>query len=85
MNTRLSMQNDHGVDDEAAVPSPCISVCRMDATTGWCEGCLRTLDEIANWSSLDDTAKRAVWDDIEERHVEFMARQAQAQQRLVPR
>ena len=31
----------------AAVPSPCIAVCRMDAATGWCEGCLRTLDEIA--------------------------------------
>ena len=32
------------------VPSPCISVCRMDAASGLCEGCLRTLDEIAAWS-----------------------------------
>lgn len=45
----------------AAVPSPCISVCRMDAASGWCEGCLRTLDEIAAWSVLDDVEKRAVW------------------------
>lgn len=45
----------------AAVPSPCISVCRMDAASGWCEGCLRTLDEIAAWSVLDDDQKRAVW------------------------
>jgi predicted Fe-S protein YdhL (DUF1289 family) len=44
----------------AAVPSPCINVCRMDARTGWCEGCLRTLDEIAAWSALDDDGKRAV-------------------------
>lgn len=45
----------------AAVPSPCISVCRMDARSGWCEGCLRTIDEIAAWSVLDDEEKRAVW------------------------
>ncbi|MGQ7939848.1 DUF1289 domain-containing protein [Paraburkholderia sp. D1E] len=63
-------------DDEAAVPSPCISVCKMDASTGWCEGCLRTIDEIAGWSSFDDDAKRAIWDAIEERHAEFMAKQA---------
>ncbi|SIO60825.1 hypothetical protein SAMN05444172_4344 [Burkholderia sp. GAS332] len=63
-------------DDEAAVPSPCISVCKMDASTGWCEGCLRTIDEIAGWSSFDDDAKRAVWDAIEERHAAFMANQA---------
>ncbi len=43
------------------VPSPCISVCRMEAHTGWCEGCLRTLEEIAAWPVLDDAAKRAVW------------------------
>lgn len=43
------------------VPSPCISVCRMDDRTGWCEGCLRTLDEIAGWSTMSDEAKRQVW------------------------
>ncbi|MBX3605540.1 MAG: DUF1289 domain-containing protein [Piscinibacter sp.] len=43
------------------VPSPCVNVCRMNAATGWCEGCLRTLDEIAAWSTLDEAAKRAVW------------------------
>lgn len=44
----------------AAVPSPCISVCRIDAASGWCEGCLRTIDEIARWSLLDDDEKRQV-------------------------
>ena len=43
------------------VPSPCIDVCRMDPRTGWCEGCLRTLDEIAQWSAMDETMKRDVW------------------------
>lgn len=33
----------------------------MNAATGLCEGCLRTLDEIATWSTLGDEAKRRVW------------------------
>lgn len=53
----------------AAVPSPCISVCRMEAATGLCEGCLRTLDEIAVWAVLDDEDKRAVWRALDERRI----------------
>lgn len=49
------------------VPSPCVNLCRMDAVTGLCEGCRRTIDEIATWSSLDDDGKRAVWRRIEAR------------------
>ena len=45
----------------SAVPSPCINICRMDAATGWCEGCQRTLDEIAGWGGMADADKRAVW------------------------
>ena len=47
------------------LPSPCISVCRMDRLGGFCEGCLRTIEEIAGWSRMDDTAKRKVWRAIE--------------------
>jgi predicted Fe-S protein YdhL (DUF1289 family) len=54
----------------APVPSPCISVCRMHAASGLCEGCLRTIDEIAAWSTLDDEAKRRVWRLIEQRQSE---------------
>lgn len=49
------------------VPSPCISVCRMDAATGWCEGCFRTIDEIREWSRSGDAAKLLVWQAIEAR------------------
>lgn len=45
---------------DTGVKSPCISVCRMHAGTGWCEGCLRTIDEIAAWGALDDRLKREV-------------------------
>jgi uncharacterized protein len=49
------------------VPSPCVSICRMNAQTELCEGCLRTLDEIAAWSRMDDATKREVWRSIGER------------------
>jgi uncharacterized protein len=49
------------------VPSPCISVCRVDADSGWCDGCMRTLGEISAWSRLDNDAKRGVWRLIEQR------------------
>lgn len=51
----------HAPLHQGTVASPCISVCRMDERTGWCEGCLRTLAEIADWAALNDAAKRAVW------------------------
>ena len=35
------------------VPSPCISVCEMDAVDGICVGCYRTRAEIATWGSMD--------------------------------
>ncbi len=50
--------------DTGAVPSPCISVCRMDEQSGLCEGCQRTIDEIVRWGSADDAYKRAVWVEI---------------------
>jgi uncharacterized protein len=52
---------------EADVPSPCVSVCRMNPGTQWCEGCFRTLEEIAAWSRMEDDGKREVWRIIGER------------------
>ena len=49
------------------VPSPCLSVCRMSATTEFCEGCFRTLEEVAAWSRMDDAGKEAVWRSIVQR------------------
>jgi uncharacterized protein len=43
------------------VPSPCISICRTDPDTGWCQGCHRTLQEIAAWSTMSDEQRMEVW------------------------
>jgi predicted Fe-S protein YdhL (DUF1289 family) len=49
------------------VPSPCVSLCKMNPDTGFCDGCLRTIDEIVAWSRADDVYKRSVWAAIRER------------------
>nr|NDG60814.1 DUF1289 domain-containing protein [Betaproteobacteria bacterium] len=40
----------------STLASPCVSVCRMDPLRQLCEGCLRTLDEIAAWGTLSEAA-----------------------------
>ncbi len=55
--------------DAVATPvrSPCVSICRMDVATGLCEGCFRTIDEIADWGAMSDSRRRAVWHDLRAR------------------
>ena len=49
------------------VSSPCISVCKMDEARGLCIGCMRTIDEIAARSTMNDAARLAVWKTLPER------------------
>lgn len=57
----------HGIDDRCLcrdcatgdVRSPCIDHCVLDPR-GVCEGCHRTIDEIAGWSALDARGRAAV-------------------------
>ncbi|GAB7526977.1 hypothetical protein PBS_59680 [Paraburkholderia sp. 2C] len=70
--TGAAPDTEHG----APVASPCINICRMDNAAGWCDGCLRTIDEIANWSLYDEATKRAVWDKLEARHAYLMSQAA---------
>jgi predicted Fe-S protein YdhL (DUF1289 family) len=39
----------------------------MNERSGLCEGCLRTLDEIAQWSQMDEAVKLRVWGLLEQR------------------
>jgi len=49
---------------ESTTPSPCISVCTINTQTGLCEGCWRTLDEIASWGTASDIQKQDIWKQI---------------------
>jgi uncharacterized protein len=55
----------------APVASPCVNVCEMDAATGWCAGCLRSIDEIAGWSRLSEAARLQVCDQLPQRRIEW--------------
>jgi hypothetical protein len=48
------------VPPETEIPSPCVGVCRIDPDTGLCQGCARTLDEIAGWQSYHADEKLRV-------------------------
>ena len=41
-------------------PSPCVSICRMDDASGYCVGCLRTIDEIRDWIIMMPAEREAV-------------------------
>jgi predicted Fe-S protein YdhL (DUF1289 family) len=69
----------------APAASPCINVCQMDAATGWCAGCLRTLDEIARWSALDEPRRHAVLAALPQRRVVWAARGRELPAPLPPR
>jgi hypothetical protein len=59
-------------EDETSVPSPCVGICRMNARTGLCEGCTRSIDEIRQWSRATNDEKRAIWELITLRRLEAM-------------
>lgn len=40
------------------IETPCIKICTLDAVSGHCLGCGRTVDEIARWSAMS-AAERA--------------------------
>lgn len=53
-------------------PSPCVGICVIDPQTRLCDGCLRTLDEIAAWWDYGPAQKRAVLGELEGRLARIM-------------
>lgn len=49
------------------VDSPCTKVCVIHRDTGYCTGCLRTLDEIAGWGGFSDADRAAILDGLADR------------------
>lgn len=52
-----------------SVPSPCIGVCWLNDQSGWCEGCLRSGDEIRDWMIMSRDEKLALLTTLEERRI----------------
>ena len=49
---------------EAAAPSPCVDICRLDAQ-GLCVGCRRTIDEITEWPRASEARRREILRELE--------------------
>lgn len=67
-----------------AIVSPCIGTCRLDAS-GHCEGCQRTGDEIAAWTSFDDATRHRYMDEILPARADAHASQRDARLRQIMR
>ena len=55
----------------APVVSPCINVCVMSAQYGVCQGCLRTIEEISNWSRISNPERQGILDAVALRRKAF--------------
>jgi len=49
------------------IDSPCVKLCVIHPKVGICAGCDRTLQEIAEWSSMPQADRRALMADLPER------------------
>ena len=60
------------------IESPCVKVCAIDGTTGWCLGCGRSMAEIASWSTLAPERRRAVMAELDARLSKIVDRDKRA-------
>lgn len=51
----------------AEIESPCIKVCVIHPEARLCTGCLRSIDEITNWSKLTPEGRRTVMEELPSR------------------
>jgi predicted Fe-S protein YdhL (DUF1289 family) len=71
-STRLARNLKHSaVMSKKKHQSPCIDVCKMDKTSGFCKGCLRTKQEIKDWKELTKSERRGILVTIALRKTQF--------------
>jgi uncharacterized protein len=46
------------------IESPCIKICTLEARTGLCLGCGRTVDEIAAWSVMSAAERARIMNEL---------------------
>tara|TARA_B100000780_G_scaffold252914_1_gene200273 strand:+ start:660 stop:836 length:177 start_codon:yes stop_codon:yes gene_type:complete len=48
--------------------SPCVNICHLDSDD-ICQGCFRSSDEIAQWGSLDNEARKEILEKSKDRQL----------------
>ena len=46
------------------IESPCVKICTLDARSGLCLGCGRTIDEIARWTAMSAAERARVMNEL---------------------
>jgi hypothetical protein len=49
------------------IDTPCVKICTLDARSGLCLGCGRTIDEIAGWAAMGAAERRRVMGELSAR------------------
>ena len=49
------------------IESPCVKICTLDARSGLCLGCGRTIDEIARWTAMGAAERSRVTGELPSR------------------
>lgn len=52
------------------IESPCINICTLDARSGLCLGCGRTIDEIARWGAMSAVERARIMAELPARRTE---------------
>lgn len=63
----MSAPPDREEAERRRVESPCVGVCVIDDGTGLCQGCLRTLEEVALWGGSSAAQRREILAAVESR------------------
>ncbi|TFL16284.1 DUF1289 domain-containing protein [Jannaschia formosa] len=66
----------------AEIESPCVKICVVHPETRLCTGCLRSIDEIAQWSRLTPDARRAIMEELPAREARHRVRRGGRAARL---
>jgi predicted Fe-S protein YdhL (DUF1289 family) len=53
-----------GIED---IVSPCIGVCAINDSNGFCQGCYRTVEEIREWWNMSDQERDKVMGTLDQR------------------
>lgn len=52
------------------IESPCIGVCTIDESNGFCRGCSRTTEEIKAWFDMGQAEKKVLLNQLEDRQLQ---------------
>jgi len=54
------MVNPNSPATAAPMETPCVKICTLDARSGLCLGCGRTIEEIAGWGRMSDDERARI-------------------------